>query len=156
MRTLTHVETGATFNLITHSNGKSTRRPTPGDIIVYPYHAMLLPWPHIGVISYVDNKQVGIAEQNHTFSLFISLDPGYLDGERCVTLYVDLETIADGSWMLKEREEDILDCLGWMFYPTAPHREAIHQSLNILPEQRSVQATPVDTEDHPYVWSLTL
>ncbi|ESL09384.1 trypanothione synthetase-like protein [Trypanosoma rangeli SC58] len=156
MRTLTHVETGATFNLIAHSNGESTRRPSPGDIIVYPYHAKLLPWGHVGVISYVDNKQVGIAEQNHTFSLFTSPDPDYLDGERCVSRYVDLGTTADGCWRLKEREGDMLDCLGWMSYPTAPHREAIHQPLNVLPEQRSVRATPVDEEDHPCLWRLTL
>ncbi|RNF11422.1 putative trypanothione synthetase [Trypanosoma conorhini] len=156
MRTLTHVETGATFEFIAHPNGKSTRRPTPGDIIVYPYHAKLLPWGHVGVISYADEQKVGIAEQNHTFTSFTSPGPDYLAGERCVSRYVDLETTADGCWRLKERDKDILDCLGWMSYPAAPRRETIHKPLKVLPEQQCVRATPVDREDHPCLWRLTL
>ncbi|KAF8291242.1 putative trypanothione synthetase-like protein [Trypanosoma cruzi] len=156
MKTLKHIETDAKLDFIAHPNGKSKRRPTPGDIIVYPRHSQLLPWGHVGVISYVHNQKVGIAEQNYSFSLFTSPDPGYLGGERCVSRYLDLELTADGSWQLRERQTNHPDCLGWMSYPRAPRRSAIHEPLKVPPEQRRVRATPLDQEDHPCLWRFAL
>ncbi|KAH9577968.1 CHAP domain [Trypanosoma melophagium] len=158
MTNITHVETGSTYNFIAHPNGKSERRPAPGDIIVYPYHRLHMPWGHVGVISYVgDDGKVGIAEQNHVFVPFFSPSPDYLDGECCVSRYINLEQTSDGYWYLREEEaEGSVDCLGWMSYPGAPRRELIHQQIRPIPEQLSVRSTPVENKDHPSLWQFTL
>ncbi|ORC90364.1 putative trypanothione synthetase [Trypanosoma theileri] len=158
MTTITHVETGVTYNFNAHPNGKSERRPAPGDIIVYPYHRQHMPWGHVGVISYVgDDGKVGIAEQNHVFFPFFSPSPDYLDGECCVSRYIHLEQTSDGYWYLKEQEgESGVDCLGWMSYPGVPQRKLIHKQICPIPEQLSVRSTPVENMDHPSLWQFTL
>lgn len=75
MNHITDVQTNKTYPLIKHENGKSLTPPSPGDIIIYSYHAQLVPFGHVGIISYVDDKQVGVIEQNMMFGSFTSPDP---------------------------------------------------------------------------------
>ncbi|KAG5464281.1 hypothetical protein LSCM1_00462 [Leishmania martiniquensis] len=149
---ITHVETGTRYNLLHHHNdGTATQRPEPGDIIIYPYHPQLTPWGHVGIISFVDDHHVGIAEQNHYFGLFTSPSELYLDGERCVARYATLQyDEAAKTWRIEE-PGSMPRALGWMSYPDAPTRDHIHAPFSPLPSAVKLSSTPFDHEDHPFL-----
>ncbi|KAG5465013.1 hypothetical protein LSCM4_00464 [Leishmania orientalis] len=149
---ITHVETGTQYSLLHHHNdGTATQKPQPGDIIIYPYHPQLTPWGHVGIISFVDDKRVGIAEQNHYFGPFASPDELYLDGERCVARYATLQyDKATKTWRIEE-PGSMPAALGWMSYPDAPVREHIHAPFSPLPCAVKVCSTPFDQHDHPFL-----
>ncbi|EPY27168.1 trypanothione synthetase-like protein [Strigomonas culicis] len=148
MREVTHVETGATYPLVPHDNGTTKTPPKPGDVILYPYHEAMTPWGHVGIISYVDDSRVGIIEQNQFFGPFVSPDPAYHDGERCVSRFERLECRADGSYMLHEKSS-MPSALGWMAYDAAPRREQIFAPLQPLPSMEAVRSSAYEDERHP-------
>lgn len=150
MKHLTHVETGETYPLHHFNNdGTATSRPEPGDIIIYPFHPELAPWGHVGVISFVEGNRVGIAEQNHCFGSFISPDPDYLDGERCVARYAELQFKEDTkTWQIHELGS-LPPSLGWIRCPGTPTRDQIFAPFNPLPSAIRDRGTPFDDPDHP-------
>lgn len=149
---ITHVETGALYTLHHHNNdGTATQKPAPGDIIIYPYHPELTPWGHVGVISFVDDNRVGIAEQNHYFGAFTSPNESYLDGERCVARYTTLTfDEATKTWRIEE-PGSMPSAVGWLSYPDAPTREQIHSPFTPLPCAIKVRSTPFHQDDHPFL-----
>ncbi|KAK7200513.1 trypanothione synthetase-like protein [Novymonas esmeraldas] len=149
---LTHVETGERYTLHHHHNdGSATQAPAPGDIIIYPYHPELTPWGHVGIVSFVDDTRVGIAEQNQFFGPFTSPSESYLDGERCVARYATLiHDAAAKTWRIEE-PSTMPRATGWMSYPDAPTREQIYAPLTPLPSAIKVRATPFDQPEHPYI-----
>ncbi|GET93525.1 trypanothione synthetase-like protein [Leishmania tarentolae] len=149
---ITHVETGVQYTLHHHHNdGTATQKPTPGDIIIYPYHPELAPWGHVGVISFVEDNRVGIAEQNHYFGLFTSPSESYLNGERCVARYATLTLDeAAKTWRIEE-PGPMPSAVGWMSYPDAPTREQIHAPLMPLPCAVKARSTPFDQDGHPFL-----
>jgi hypothetical protein len=149
---ITQVETGEQYALHHHNNdGSSTEKPQPGDIIIYPYHPELTPWGHVGIISYVDDHRVGIAEQNQFFGPFISPDPSYLDGERCVARYATLRhNETTGTWTIEDASL-MPQCMGWMSYPDAPTREQIYAPFNPLPKVIRDRSTAFNHPDHPRI-----
>ncbi|KAG5490587.1 hypothetical protein JKF63_00707 [Porcisia hertigi] len=151
MNHITHVETGAQYALHHHHNdGTATQRPEPGDVIIYPYHPKMTPWGHVGIISFVDDGRVGIAEQNQHFGSFVSPDESYLNGERCVARYATLHhDQVTNTWRIEE-PGTLPRALGWMSYPDAPTREKIHAPLKPLPHAIKARSTPFDQHDHPF------
>ncbi|KPI88441.1 trypanothione synthetase-like protein [Leptomonas seymouri] len=149
---ITHVETGERYTLHHHSNnGTSTEKPQPGDIIIYPYHPELTPWGHVGVISYVDDHSVGIAEQNQYFGPFISPSESYLDGERCVARYAALlHNEETHTWTIEDASPMPL-CIGWLSYPDAPTREQIYAPFDPLPKIVQERSTDFDHPRHPFI-----
>ncbi|EPY43784.1 trypanothione synthetase-like protein [Angomonas deanei] len=149
MRHITDVETAIEYPLVPHDNGVSTVRPQPGDVILYPFHPELTPWGHVGIISYVNETQVGIIEQNQFFGNFFSPDPNYCDGEPCVARMVDLEHNAEtGTYTIVEKS-NMPPPLGWMSYETAPKREKMFDPFHPTESMMAVRSTPFDDPRHP-------
>lgn len=149
---ITDVQTGQEYALRHHRNdGTATERPQPGDIIIYPYHPELTPWGHVGVISYVDDHRVGIAEQNEYFGPFISPSESYLNGERCVARYATLHHNEETNTWLIEDGSPMPQCTGWLSYPGAPTREQIYAPFNPLPTVIHHRSTAFDHPDHPHI-----
>lgn len=152
MDEITDVQTGEKYALHHHHNdGSSSEKPQPGDIIIYPYHPELTPWGHVGVISYVDDYRVGIAEQNQYFGPFISPDDSYLDGERCVARYATLRHDAEKNTWSIEDSSLMPQCTGWLSYPDAPSREQIYAPFTPLPEIIRDRSTAFDHPNHPHI-----
>ncbi|KPA81479.1 trypanothione synthetase-like protein [Leptomonas pyrrhocoris] len=149
---ITDVETGEKYTLHHHCNdGTATRKPQPGDVIIYPYHPELTPWGHVGVISYVDDHRVGIAEQNQYFGPFFSPNESYLDGERCVARYATLLHNAETNTWTIEEEKTMPQSTGWLSYPDTPTREHIYAPFNPLPNIIRERSTAFDDPDHPHI-----
>lgn len=156
MKHITNVETGATIPLVAHRNRKSTRKPAAGDILIYPYNKDLTPWGHVGIISYVDDAKVGIAEQNQYFGQFVSPHPDYLGGENCVARFAELVFHEEtGVWEIRD-SSNMPPCLGWMSYDGTTSRPIIYEPLNPLPAFIKIRSTPIDSPEHPYIYQLNL
>lgn len=151
-----HVETGESYPLVAHQNGTSTTRPRAGDVIIHPYEDGLCPWGHIGIVSYVDDTRIGVAEQNQCFGSFVSPRADYEGGERCVARFLPLGCDpSTGAWTITEGDS-MPSPLGWMSYVTAPCRDNVYAPFTPLPDFVAARGTDPSDPKHSFTVRLAL
>lgn len=114
MKKLVNVETGEDLELVACPNGKTSQKPQPGNILVYPWDEEKMPVGHVAIVAEVGDDWVGIAEQN---------EESYSWHGKCYGRKVNLRQEAEtGFWIMEETDPEFNQCSGWMYAPAAARR----------------------------------